>query len=95
MIPKITITQVDLLMLGNKPALMGTYLALLCWIGTEMCIKFRNFDSLAKALRFKTRSGVWKSLKKLERIGLIEIASNSIYIKGRGLYYDRQKTDNN
>lgn len=89
MIPKITITQADLLMLGNKPALMDIYLALLCWIGTEMCIKFRNFDGLAKALGFKTRSGVWKSLKKLERMGLIEIASNRIYIKGRGLYYDR------
>lgn len=89
MIPKITITQADLLMLGNKPALMDTYLALLCWMGAEMCIKFRNYDSLAKVLGFKTRSGIWKSLKKLERMGLIEIAPNRIYIKGRGLYYDR------
>lgn len=88
MIPKITITQVDLLMLAEKPTLLDVYLSLLCWVGDDYYIKFSSFDTLAKPLGFKTRSGVWKVLMKLKRMGLIEIASNKIYIKHRGLYYD-------
>lgn len=89
MIPKITINQVDLLILAEKPTLLDIYLSLLCWIGDDYCVKFSDFQSIAKPLGFKTRSGVWKALNKLQRMGLIEVNKNRIFIKGRGLYYDR------
>lgn len=86
MIPRITINQIDLIMLANKPTLLDTYVGLLTMIGDGWCIKFRNFESLAKPLGFKTKSGIWKVLKKLERMELIAVLPNKIYIRRRGIY---------
>lgn len=49
---------------------------------------FKSYEALAKRLGYKNRSGIWKSLKKLETIGLIQIEYNLINLNNKGSFTD-------
>lgn len=85
---KITINDIDLIMLSKHKTLLEVYISLLIMSMDEFYIQFPSFDFLKGRLGFKTRSGVWKALKKLERMRLIRILNNKILINNKGLYND-------
>lgn len=85
---RITINDIDLIMLSKHETLLEVYISLLIMSMDKFYIRYPSYEFLKDKLGFKTRSGVWKALKKLEKMRLIKILDNKILIKNKGLYND-------
>lgn len=84
----IILNQVSLYTLLAKPKLQSVYRLLLkqTFIEGNNCICI-NLEHFKKKTGYKTRSGVWKSLKKLEKLKLITVERNVIQVHGMVIGY--------
>lgn len=83
------IKQDDLITLSKKPVLFKVYIKLLeltdpLWYGCQL----RSYQYMAKVLGFKTKSGAWKAINKLIKMGLISLRNRFLEVPNRGYFYD-------
>lgn len=80
------LTESQLFELLRNKRLQQIYYFLLKNRSWSNCFYFKSYETLAKRLGYKNRSGIWKSLKKLEAVGLIEIDYNLIKLNNKGSF---------
>lgn len=84
------IMECNLIDLLHSKILTRVYYKLLTLVQGDdtIGIVYSNYDELAKKLGFKTRSGCWKAIKKLERLDLITSTEGCLWFNHVGVYYD-------
>lgn len=80
------LTESQLLELFRNKRLQQIYYFLLSNRSWSNRFYFKSYEALAKRLGYTNRSGIWKSLRKLETIGLIQIEFNIINLNNRGSF---------
>lgn len=82
------LTENQLFELFKNKRLQQIYYFLLKNRSWSNCCHFKSYETLAKRLGYKNRSGIWKSLKKLEAMGLIQIEYKLIKLTNKGGFLD-------
>lgn len=83
------IKQDNLITLSKKPKLLKVFVRLLeLTDATFHYYPIKSYQHLAKVLGFKTKSGVWKAINKLVKMGLISLRYGFIRVPIRGYFND-------
>ena len=83
------IKQDNLITLSKKPKLLKVFVRLLeLTDATFHYYPIKSYQHLAKILGFKTKSGAWKAINKLVKMGVISIERGFIRVPIRGYFDD-------
>lgn len=81
--------QDNLIILSKKPTLLKVFVRLLELTDARFhYYPIKSYQHLAKVLGFKTKSGVWKAINKLIKMGLISLERGFVKVPIRGYFDD-------
>lgn len=81
--------QDNLITLSKKPTLLKVFVRLLELTDASFhYYPIKSYQHLAKVLGFKTKSGVWKAINKLAKMGLISLERGFVRVPIRGYFDD-------